>query len=98
METCWTQCSSPDDGREDDSRGQVVHRKAWIAGALLATSLTAGLANAGDVEVLRWWISGGGKQIMTILRDRVTAGSTPTAAQMTGLNILDWAKEIALLT
>ena len=35
---------------------------------------------------------GGGSQAMTVLRARVTAGNPPTAVQMLGFDILDWAK------
>jgi len=87
-------------------------------------ALTAGAAQANDVEVLHWWTSGGeaaalnvlkgdlegqgigwqdmpvagggGEQAMTVLRARVTAGNAPTAVQMLGFDILDWAKEGAL--
>jgi glucose/mannose transport system substrate-binding protein len=36
---------------------------------------------------------GGGEQAMTALRARVTAGNPPTAVQMLGFDITDWAKE-----
>ncbi len=36
---------------------------------------------------------GGGEQAMTVLRARVTAGDPPTAVQMLGYDILDWAKQ-----
>lgn len=39
---------------------------------------------------------GGGEGAMTVLRARVTAGSPPTAVQMLGFDILDWAAEDAL--
>jgi len=39
---------------------------------------------------------GGGEAAMTVLRARVTAGNPPTAVQMLGFDILDWAKEGAL--
>lgn len=39
---------------------------------------------------------GGGTQAMTVLRARVTAGNAPTAVQMLGFDITDWAKEGAL--
>ena len=39
---------------------------------------------------------GGGEQAMTVLRARVTAGNAPTAVQMLGFDIQDWAKEGAL--
>ena len=102
----------------------MAYAKTRILGILAATSLAAGTANAGDVEVLHWWTSGGeaaalnvlkqdlesqgigwqdmpvagggGEQAMTVLRARVTAGNAPTAVQMLGFDILDWAKEGAL--
>lgn len=36
---------------------------------------------------------GGGEQAMTVLRARVTAGDAPTAVQMLGFDILDWADQ-----
>ncbi len=39
---------------------------------------------------------GGGTEAMTVLRARVTAGNAPTAVQMLGFDIQDWAKEGAL--
>lgn len=39
---------------------------------------------------------GGGEAAMTALRARVTAGDPPTAVQMLGFDILDWADEGAL--
>ena len=39
---------------------------------------------------------GGGTEAMTAVRARVTAGNAPTAVQMLGFDILDWAKEGAL--
>ncbi len=39
---------------------------------------------------------GGGTQAMTVLRARVTAGNAPTAVQMLGFDIQDWANEGAL--
>ncbi|MTH99056.1 carbohydrate ABC transporter substrate-binding protein [Roseibium sp. RKSG952] len=39
---------------------------------------------------------GGGTQAMTVLRARVTSGNPPTAVQMLGFDIQDWANEGAL--
>ena len=39
---------------------------------------------------------GGGESAMTVLRARVTAGNAPTAVQMLGYDIKDWAEEGAL--
>ncbi len=39
---------------------------------------------------------GGGESAMTVLRARVTSGNPPTAVQMLGFDIQDWAKEGAL--
>lgn len=36
---------------------------------------------------------GGGSNAMTVLRARVAAGTAPTAVQMLGFDILDWAKQ-----
>lgn len=36
---------------------------------------------------------GGGTQAMTVLRARVTAGNPPTAVQLMGFDLQDWAKE-----
>ena len=36
---------------------------------------------------------GGGEAAMTALRARVTAGNPPTAVQMLGFDILDWANQ-----
>jgi glucose/mannose transport system substrate-binding protein len=101
---------------------RFIFGKTFTAVALVASSVS--LANAGDVEVLHWWTSGGeaaalnvlkqdlesqgigwqdmpvagggGTQAMTVLRARVTAENAPTAVQMLGFDITDWAKEGAL--
>ena len=39
---------------------------------------------------------GGGEAAMTALRARVTAGNSPTAVQMLGFDITDWAQQGAL--
>jgi len=39
---------------------------------------------------------GGGTQAMTVLRARVTSGNPPSAVQLLGFDITDWAKEGAL--
>jgi glucose/mannose transport system substrate-binding protein len=39
---------------------------------------------------------GGGTQAMTVLRARVTSGNAPTAVQMLGFDITDWAEQGAL--
>lgn len=39
---------------------------------------------------------GGGTEAMTVLRARVTSGNPPTAVQMLGFDILDWAEQGAL--
>lgn len=36
---------------------------------------------------------GGGTEAMTVLRARVTSGNAPTAVQMLGFDIIDWARE-----
>lgn len=39
---------------------------------------------------------GGGESALTVLRSRVTSGNPPTAVQMLGFDILDWAEQGAL--
>lgn len=39
---------------------------------------------------------GGGTQAMTVLRARVTSGNPPSAVQLLGFDVTDWAKEGAL--
>ena len=39
---------------------------------------------------------GGGTQAMTVLRARITSGNPPSAVQLLGFDIIDWAKEGAL--
>ena len=39
---------------------------------------------------------GGGTEAMTVLRARVTSGNAPTAVQMLGFDILDWANQGSL--
>lgn len=91
---------------------------------IAAVAMSAGMASAGDVEVLHWWTSGGeaaalnvlkqdlesqnigwkdmpvagggGEAAMTVLRARVTGGNAPTAVQMLGFDIQDWANQNAL--
>lgn len=40
--------------------------------ALAALALTGGIANAGDVEVLHWWTSGGEAAALNVLKDDVS--------------------------
>ncbi|MBP6896677.1 glucose/mannose transport system substrate-binding protein [Pseudacidovorax sp. 1753] len=88
------------------------------AAALLAL---AGAAQAGEVEVLHYWTSGGeakaaaalkatlqakgdtwkdfavagggGDSAMTVLKSRVVSGNAPSAAQIKGPAIQEWARE-----
>nr|WP_235869171.1 hypothetical protein [Veronia nyctiphanis] len=41
---------------------------------------------------------GGGSNAMTVLRARVTSGNPPTAVQMLGFDIQDWASEGVVAT
>ncbi len=72
---------------------EVLHW--WTSGAEAAALnvLKQDLEKAGvgwqDVPVA----GGGGEQAMTALRARVTAGNPPTAVQMLGFDITDWAKQ-----
>ncbi len=75
---------------------EVLHW--WTAGgeAAALNVLKEDLAGQGigweDMPVA----GGGGTQAMTVLRARVTSGNAPTAVQMLGFDITDWAKEGAL--
>lgn len=75
---------------------EVLHW--WTAGgeAAALNVLKEGLAEDDigwqDMPVA----GGGGTQAMTVLRARVTSGNAPTAVQMLGFDITDWAKEGAL--
>ena len=75
---------------------EVLHW--WTSGGEAAALqvLQADLADQGigwqDMPVA----GGGGEAAMTVLRARVTSGNPPTAVQMLGFDILDWAGEGAL--
>ena len=103
-------------------KGLILLAMVLCAGLLFAG---AKVEEAGEVEVLHWWTSGGeaasvavlkellekegytwkdfavagggGDQAMTVLRSRAVAGNPPTAAQVKGPQIQDWAEE-GLLT
>lgn len=87
----------------------------------LALACSAALAQAGEIEVLHWWTSGGeakaasalklslqksghrwrdfavagggGDSAMTVLKSRVVSGNAPSAAQIKGPSIQEWARE-----
>ena len=63
-----------------------------IGVALFATATHA------QTHSIDWFkvAGGGGTQAMTVLRARVTAGNPPTAVQLMGFDLQDWAKEGAL--
>jgi glucose/mannose transport system substrate-binding protein len=75
---------------------EVLHW--WTSGGeaaavgVLKDNLAAGGTGWVDMPVA----GGGGEAAMTALRARVTAGDAPTAVQMLGFDILDWAGEGAL--
>ena len=75
---------------------EVLHW--WTSGGeaaalnVLKEDLTAQGIGWQDMPVA----GGGGEQAMTVLRARVTAGNPPTAVQMLGFDILDWAEQGAL--
>ena len=78
--------------------GQVEVLHWWTSGgeAAALSVLKADLERKGvtwqDMPVA----GGGGEQAMTVLRARVTAGNAPTAVQMLGFDIQDWAEQGAL--
>ena len=75
---------------------EVLHW--WTSGGeaaavgTLRDTLAAGGIGWQDMPVA----GGGGSDAMTVLRARVTAGNAPTAVQMLGFSIQDWAAEGAL--
>ncbi|MCV6596780.1 MAG: ABC transporter substrate-binding protein [Mangrovicoccus sp.] len=82
--------------RADDDSVEVLHW--WTAGGeaaalnVLKEDLEAQGIGWQDMPVA----GGGGAEAMTVLRARVTSGDAPTAVQMLGFDILDWANQGAL--
>ncbi|MES2543233.1 MAG: sugar ABC transporter substrate-binding protein, partial [Pseudomonadota bacterium] len=72
---------------------EVLHW--WTSGgeAAALNVLKDNLGTAGTGWVDMPVAGGGGEAAMTALRARVTAGDPPTAVQMLGFDILDWAGE-----
>lgn len=72
---------------------EVLHW--WTSGGEAAALgvLKDNLAEQGIGWVDMPVAGGGGEAAMTTLRARVTAGDAPTAVQMLGFDILDWAEE-----
>jgi len=75
---------------------EVLHW--WTSGgeAAALNVLKENLAGGGTGWVDMPVAGGGGEAAMTALRARVTAGDSPTAVQMLGFDIQDWAAEGAL--
>ncbi|MBU0582516.1 MAG: ABC transporter substrate-binding protein [Alphaproteobacteria bacterium] len=75
---------------------EVLH---WWTSGGEASALTV-LKKDLETQGIGWQdmpvAGGGGTQAMTVLRARVTSGNAPTAVQMLGFDITDWAKEGAL--
>ena len=87
---------SPIANAQDKQNVEVLHW--WTAGGEAAALdvLKKDLEKKGiswtDMPVA----GGGGTEAMTVLRARVTAGNAPTAVQMLGFDIRDWAEQGAL--
>ncbi|MEW6707561.1 MAG: ABC transporter substrate-binding protein [Pseudomonadota bacterium] len=88
---------------------------------LAVAALCAGASQAGEIEVLHWWTSGGeakaaaalkltlqqkghrwkdfavagggGDSAMTVLKSRVVSGNAPSAAQIKGPSLQEWAEQ-----
>jgi glucose/mannose transport system substrate-binding protein len=75
---------------------EVLHW--WTSGGEAAAvgTLRDALSSGGVGWVDMPVAGGGGSDAMTVLRARVTAGDPPTAVQMLGFSIQDWAAEGAL--
>jgi glucose/mannose transport system substrate-binding protein len=79
--------------------GQGVEVLHWWTSGGEAAALNVLKENLGGQDI--GWndmpvAGGGGEAAMTALRARVTAGNPPTAVQMLGFDILDWAEQDAL--
>ncbi|HSK39013.1 MAG TPA: ABC transporter substrate-binding protein [Arenibaculum sp.] len=76
---------------QDKGTVEVLH---WWTSGGEAAALNV-LKEKVEAEGVTWQdmpvAGGGGEQAMTVLRARVTAGNPPTAVQMLGFDILDWA-------
>ena len=100
-------------------------KKVLLTTVMVMGVIFAGSAQAGEVEVLHWWTSGGeaaavqelqkmlekeghawqdfavaggaGANAMTALKSRAMSGNPPTAAQVKGPQIQEWA-ELGVLT
>ncbi len=72
---------------------EVLH---WWTSGGEAAALTV-LKKDLEAEGITWKdmpvAGGGGTQAMTVLRARVSSGEPPTAVQMLGFDILDWAEQ-----
>ncbi|WP_102960314.1 ABC transporter substrate-binding protein [Mangrovicella endophytica] len=72
---------------------QVLHW--WTSGG--EAKALATLKDKMQAEGVTWTdvpvAGGGGEGAMTVLRSRVTAGDPPTASQMLGFDIQDWAEQ-----
>jgi glucose/mannose transport system substrate-binding protein len=77
---------------EQDNTLEVHHW--WTSGgeAAALNLLKEDLEAQGITWVDSAIAGGGGTEAMTVLRSRVTAGNPPTASQMLGFRILDWAE------
>lgn len=77
------------------SAGEVEVLHWWTSGgeAAAVSVLKKELENKGTDWIDMAVAGGGGDAAMTTLRARVTAGDPPTAAQMHGMNVREWADE-----
>jgi len=75
---------------------EVLHWWASGGEAAALNVLKEDLATKGIGWIDMPVAGGGGTEAMTVLRARVTAGDPPTAVQMLGFDIQDWAAEGAL--
>ena len=78
--------------RADDTV-EIVH---WWTSGGEAAALNV-IKQAAEKNGVKWVenpiAGGGGGQAMTVLRARVTSGNIPTAVQMLGFDIQDWAEQ-----
>ncbi len=81
-------------GAEEGGSDTVEVLHWWTSGgeAKALTVLKDDLTSKGITWIDAPVAGGGGTQAMTALRARVTSGDPPTAVQMLGFDILDWAE------
>src|SRR5690349_17134552 len=102
------ECVAPTIKKNSETAMKRSLTSVATAAALLITGTHAALA-AEQISVLHWWTSGyewkdfaiaggAGAAAMTALKTQVISGNAPSAAQIKGPLIQDWAEQGSLVT